>query len=353
MTPTEGDPSLHEGGETNKVEESTNGGMFECTYCETSFLGPPQSNEKLQIYKDHLIGFHKINKEVNKMLHQVANEYRSENEKKKVLTSKDNQMTERKENSDKRTCSEVSTQTNQKDFYRNFMHQDWDCSIDWKNIPKLKPITNSKKVSMTMKENHPEQDKGTNDSLPVIEQAVSLNQEAFDKMGSDIKFPITDISRTRNLASPKKNLIYVSKKEESPNKSRELNINDWTRPIRSSVATTDKASQPISNKSVKLRWEEKDEKLKGKYTFDLIKEPAAKRQKIVVRFKQEDEVQKVKLEDTSPEKDLTASSVGSNGMIYPEGNLAYTSQILSTDDSSKIDSSGQSTSKIKIFTDTF
>ena len=206
---------------------------------------------------------------------------------------------------------------------------------------------------MTMKENYPEQDKGTNDSLPVIEQAVSLNQEAFDKMGSDIKFPITDTSRTRILASPKKNLIYVSKKEESPNKSRELNINDWTRPIRSSVATTDKASQPISNKSVKLRWEEKDEKLKGKYTFDLIKEPAAKRQKIVVRFKQEDEVQKVKLEDTSSEKDLTASSVGSNGMIYPEGNLAYTSQILSTDDSSKIESSGQSTSKIKIFTDTF
>merc|ERR1712186_31546 len=29
--------------------------------------------------------------------------------------------------------------------------------------------------------------------------------------------------------------------------------------------------------------------------------------------------------------------------IYPKGNLAYTSQILSTDDSSKIESSGQST----------
>ena len=53
MTPSEGEPSIHIDGETNMAENLSNGGMFECSYCETSFPGPPTSNQKLQIFKDH------------------------------------------------------------------------------------------------------------------------------------------------------------------------------------------------------------------------------------------------------------------------------------------------------------
>ena len=102
--------------------------------------------------------------------------------------------------------------------------------------------------------------------------------------------PIRDDDKLQCLSSPKKKVDVCDKKEASPIKERVFNINDWTRPVRPNMSTSETPSPQKENKSVKLRWEEKDEKLNGKYTFDLIKEPSAKRQKIVVRFKQTQEV---------------------------------------------------------------
>ena len=348
MAPTEGDSDLHEDGEKNQATELSMADVFECTYCDKSFLGPPQSNQQLQLYKDHLTVFHKISKEVNKMIHQVASEYKAKLENKKVLISKDNQIPDKKEKEIKSTRSDISTQTNPKDFYRHFMHQDWDCSIDWKLVNRPKVITVPKKVSEECKENHPKQDKSTSDSLPVIEQALSLNKEAFDNIGEVIKFPISDIGSAKTLGSPKKNLISFSKKEESPNKKSELDINAWTRPVKSNILNTNNASHSNPNKSVKLRWEEKDKKLNGKYTFDLIKEPEAKRQKIVVRFKQEEEMKNVKLKDSSLEPASIAGPTKSNIILCTDHNSINTSQTSLVNDGllgHQINETEQSTSR--------
>ena len=349
MAPTEGEPTRLTNEEGTQAEESTINDMFECTFCETSFLGPPQSNQQLQLYKDHLTGFHKMSKEVNKMIHQVASEYKTKIESKKVLASKDNQIPDEKEKQTQLKINNISTQTCPKDFYHNFMHQDWDSSIDWKIIPNPKPLTAPKKVPIETKENNPENDKSMNHSLPiVIEQALSLKKEAFDKLGTTIQFPLSDIGSTKITSSPKNNLNNVIKKEESPNKKRELNINDWTRPVKSNVVIVGNTSQPSSNKSVKLKWEEKDKNINGKYTFDLIKESSAKRQKIVVRFKQE-ESHNVNVIQTQSEPLVAGCSVESNGIISTDQSVDKTSKLISSDNrllDSQIVSSLQSTSKL-------
>ena len=350
MAPTEGELDFPDDGEKHQAMEPLLADVFECTYCEKSFLGPPQSNQQLQLYKDHLIEFHKMSKEVNKMIHQVASEYKAKIESKKVLTSKDNKIPDKKEKEIKSTRIDISTQTYPKDFYRHFMHQDWDCSIDWKAVPRSKAITASTKASIETKENQPKQDNSSSDSLPVIEQALSLNKEDFDNIGEGIKFPISDIGSPKILGSPKKNLISVSKKEESPNKKRELDINAWTRPVKSNIVTINNTSQPNSNKSVKLRWEEKDKNLNGKYTFDLIKEPEAKRQKIVVRFKQEED-KNVKLKDSLSKQKPIAATVESKVISYTDQSLVIPYQEISANSSlleTQIISTQQSTSKFKL-----
>ena len=347
MAPTQGESDLPHDGEINQAMEPSIADVFECTYCEKSFLGPPQSNQQLQLYKDHLTEFHKMSKEVNKMIHQVASEYNAKIESKKVLTSKDNKIPDKKEKEIKSTRIDISTQTYPKDFYRHFMHQDWDCSIDWKTVPRPKAIATSTKASAETKENQPKQDNSSSNSLPVIEQALSLNKEDFDNIGEVIKFPISDIGSKKILSSPKKNLISASKKEESPNKKRELDINAWTRPVKSNIVTLNNASQQNLNKSVKLRWEEKDKNLNGKYTFDLIKEPEAKRQKIVVRFKQEED-KNVKLKDNLPKESSIAGTVDANVISYTDQKSVSTYEGLSANDrlfGTHIISTEQSTSK--------
>ena len=348
MAPTDGESDLPRDGEENEAMQPLVADVFECTYCEKSFLGPPQSNQQLQLYKDHLTEFHKMSKEVNKMIHQVASEYKAKIESKKVLTSKDNKIPDKKEKVIKSTRIDISTQTYPKEFYRHFMHQDWDCSIDWKTVPRSKTIATSTKASVETKENQPKQDNSSRDSLPVIEQALSLNKEDFDNIGEVIKFPISDIGRTKILGSPKKNLISVSKKEESPNKKRELDINAWTRPVKSNIVTLTNASQPNSNKSVKLRWEEKDKNLNGKYTFDLIKEPEAKRQKIVVRFKQEED-KNVKLKESLSKEAFIAGTMDTKVISCSDQSLANTYEESLANDrllGTHVISTQQSTSKL-------
>ena len=350
MAPTEGESDLPRNGEDNQAMQPLVADVFECTYCEKSFLGPPQSNQQLQLFKDHLTEFHKMSKEVNKMIHQVASEYKAKIESKKVLTSKDNKIPDKKEKEIKNTRIDISTQTYPKDFYRHFMHQDWDCSIDWKTIPRSKAIATSTKASVEAKENQPKQNNSSSGSLPVIEQALSLNKEDFDNIGEVMKFPISDIGSKKCLGSPNKNLISIIKKEESPNKKRELDINAWTRPVKSNIVTLNNASQPNLNKSVKLRWEEKDKNLNGKYTFDLIKEPEAKRQKIVVRFKQEAD-KNVKLKDSLSKEASIAGTVESKVISYADQSLVSTYQATSANDrlfETQTISTEQSTSKLKL-----
>jgi hypothetical protein len=274
---------------------------FECTYCETSFAGPPQSNEKLQLYKDHLVGFHKISKDINKMMHIAANEYAAvQKQNQKVLTSRDNQLSEQEDN--KRTSSDSHTQTCPKDFYRHFMHQEWDGSIDWKIIPKPS-ISKPKKILHKKKENVPQHEDGTSYCLPVIEKALSLKPETFNRIGMNMQSLIMYDNKFKCFNSHKKKIDTSIKIEQPPSKTHDLNINDWTRSVKSNGAASKNLSPEKQDKSVNLRWEEKDEKLDGKYTFDLIKEPSAKRQKIVVRFRQEQERDLLDSNGMLPRKD--------------------------------------------------
>ena len=268
----------------NDVENVHNRNVnFDCTYCDTVFTGPPQANEKLEIYKNHLVEFHKISKDVNKMLHQMASQYKSDEkqrqQQKNVLSSKDNQIGQTKK------LNHTHTQTSPKDFYRHFMHQEWDDIIDWKSFqkpsnPKPKILPNQSK------ENKSKLEPRNNESLPVIGKALSLKAEAFEMIGLNMQAEILDHPKATLDSSPSSKFVSNNASIEPTNKSRELNINDWTRPIKRSVPSISIASPSNPNNVVKLKWGEKEKTPNEKYTFDLVKEPSEKRQKIVVRYKQ-------------------------------------------------------------------
>ena len=267
-----------------EVENMQDGGVnFDCTYCDTVFTGPPQANEKLEIYKNHLVEFHKISKDVNKMLHQMASQYKSEEkqrqQQKNVLSSKDNQIGQTKK------LNHNHTQTSPKDFYRHFMHQEWDDIIDWKSFQK--PSNPKPKIlSNHSKENKSKLEPRNNESLPVIGKALSLKAEAFEMIGLNMQSEILDHPKATLDSSPSNKCVSNTASLEPTNKSRELNINDWTRPIKPSVPSISIASPSNPNTVVKLKWGEKEKTPNEKYTFDLVKEPSEKRQKIVVRYKQ-------------------------------------------------------------------
>ena len=275
-------------GNSEEIKEETpkTYSNFECTYCTTSFSGPPQANEKLHLYKEHLVGFHKISKDVNKMIHLVAIEHQSNlNKVVNVLTSKDNQTIESKP----QKYNDNQTQTCAKDLYRHFMHQEWDSAIDWKTIPNLSN-SRPKHILSRKKENRPHQEETKNERLPVIEKALSLNVEAFNRIGMNIQQKNIDDRKVYSSTLQRKKIdAGNASNEESPNKKRELNINDWTRPVKSKLFPFSKSSAHTSNNTVNLKRDMRDDNLQGKYTFDLVNEPSAKRQKIVVRFTQDQE----------------------------------------------------------------
>ena len=268
----------------NDVENVHNRNVnFDCTYCDTVFTGPPQANEKLEIYKNHLVEFHKISKDVNKMLHQMASQYKSDEkqrqQQKNVLSSKDNQIGQIKK------LNHTHTQTSPKDFYRHFMHQEWDDIIEWKSFQK--PANPKPKIlSNQSKENKPRLEPRNNESLPVIGKALSLKAEAFEMIGLNMQAEILDHPKATLDSSPSSKFVSNTASLEPTNKSRELNINDWTRPIKPRVPSISIASPSNPNTVVKLKWGEKEKMPNEKYTFDLVKEPSEKRQKIVVRYKQ-------------------------------------------------------------------
>ena len=268
----------------NDVENVHNRNVnFDCTYCDTVFTGPPQANEKLEIYKNHLVEFHKISKDVNKMLHQMASQYKSDEkqrqQQKNVLSSKDNQIGQTKK------LNHTHTQTSPKDFYRHFMHQEWDDIIEWKSFQK--PANPKPKIlSNQSKENKPRLEPRNNESLPVIGKALSLKAEAFEMIGLNMQSEILDHPKATLDSSPSSKFVSNTASLEPTNKSRELNINDWTRPIKPRVPSISIASPSNPNTVVKLKWGEKEKMPNEKYTFDLVKEPSEKRQKIVVRYKQ-------------------------------------------------------------------
>ena len=268
----------------NDVENVHNRNVnFDCTYCDTVFTGPPQANEKLEIYKNHLVEFHKISKDVNKMLHQMASQYKSDEkqrqQQKNVLSSKDNQIGQTKK------LNHNHTQTSPKDFYRHFMHQEWDDIIDWKSFQK--PSNAKPKILPNQsKENKSKLEPRNNESLPVIGKALSLKAEAFEMIGLNMQAEILDHPKATLDSSPSSKFVSNTASLEPTNKSRELNINDWTRPIKPSVPSISIASPSNPNNVVKLKWGEKEKTSNEKYTFDLVKEPSEKRQKIVVRYKQ-------------------------------------------------------------------
>ena len=126
-----------------------------------------------------------------------------------------------------------------------------------------------------------------NESLPVIGKALSLKAEAFEMIGLNMQSEILDHPKPTSLdSSPSSKFVSNNASIEPTNKSRELNINDWTRPIKRSVPSISIASPSNPNTVVKLKWGEKEKTPNEKYTFDLVKEPSEKRQKIVVRYKQ-------------------------------------------------------------------
>ena len=266
----------------NEVENMQDNGVnFDCTYCDTVFTGPPQANEKLEIYKNHLVEFHKISKDVNKMLHQMASQYKQRQQQKNVLSSKDNQIGQTKK------LNHTHTQTSPKDFYRHFMHQEWDDIIDWKSFQK--PSNPKPKIlSNLSKENKSKLGSRNNESLPVIGKALSLKAEAFEMIGLNMQSEILDHPKATLDSSPSSKCVPNTASLEPTTKSRELNINDWTRPIKRSAPSSISIASPSNpNNIVKLKWGEKEEKTSNeKYTFDLVKEPSEKRQKIVVRYKQ-------------------------------------------------------------------
>ena len=259
---------------------------FECVYCDKSFAMPSQSTDDIHLYKEHLAVFHQIIKNVNKIIHNtVSKEYEPGVVEGKCLVTRPEKEILRTENNSQKSNS-VHTQTCPKDFYRHFM-QNWDTSIDWKLYPKpgiVKPKNNLNKKKESALQN------GENniDGLPIIRNSLSLKAEAFERLGMNTVCPSSFVeNETEHFKPPINKLDTNIIKTESPSKVRELNINDWTRPVKSYSTELNKSLKRPPNKAIVINASNKDCTFQDKYTFSVINEPSTKRQKILVKFKKD------------------------------------------------------------------